>query len=767
MMTRTRRTLSAVMFTDVVGYSALVHADEGRALRLLETHRRQLRRTARRYGGRVVDSAGDGNLLVFGSALRAVECAVALQRSRPAAGDAALRLRIGVHQGDVEHARGRVFGDGVNVGARLEPLAPPGGIAVSDAVFAQVHGGLRGAFRALGPQALKNIAQPVGVHVLDEAAVQAAAAHIGAGAPDRRWLWAGVAALVLGGFATLGWRMLAQPAPAAGLAVLPLENLSGAEGSAFVEGLHDSLLTEISRTPRLRVISRTSVRRYAHERASIPEIGRTLGVSHILEGSVQRAGARVRVNVQLILAERDEHAWASTFDRDVADLFELQTEIAREVARKVSGNLLLTTLPRRERPTHSVEAYDLYLRAIAHEADPALGVQAPDEPLRLLEHAVALDPEFALAQAARARFAAWGAQWAGHADPVRVAAYVAQIKDAGERAHALNPDAAESQLALGLARYWSGEEDAAAGLLQSAVARHPNFPFALYLLSGMLERRGELEQSIDAAQRLLDIDPGNEKAYEQLTLLLQRTRRYEDAQGVCARWRRMTRVPHHVELTAARLGFYRDGDLAPWRDAIASALQSGTAELRLLVDFDRWYIAMYEGRYSAAAELGRAQADRFVRDRGTDFLWALAVGEALAAAGQRQDARPYLEAVAALFETLARQTPSEPSHFRLLSEAQAWLGRADEARANAQRAVALSAPKATREPSGTHYEYLNNEAQVAALTGRTDDALSRLEWLLARPSNVHAPAVQRDPAWAALRNEQRFRALVARPVLQP
>lgn len=762
-MPRTRRSLRAVMFTDVVGYSALVHADERRALRLLETHRRDLARTARRYGGRVVDGVGDGNLLVFASALRAVECGIALQRRRPADAHGPLRLRIGIHQGDVELARGRVLGDGVNVGARLEPLAPPGGLAVSEAVLSQVRGQLAGAFRSLGPQSLKNIAEPVTVHVLREADVAIAAAHIGRGTADRRWLWAAAGALALGVGATLGWRALEPSPTAAGLAVLPLENLSGADGAAFVDGLHDSLLTEISRTARLRVISRTSVRRYAHERASIPEIGRALGVSHVVEGSVQRAGARVRVNVQLIRADTDEHVWASTFDRDVADLFELQTEIARDVARKVSGNVLLATLPRRERPTQSVEAYDLYLRAIAHEADPSLGLQAPDEPLRLLEHAVALDPDFALAHAARARFAAWGARWASSFDPARTGPYVAQLKAAGERAYALNSETAESRLALGLARYWADrDEGAAVGLLESAVERQPNLPFALYLLGGAYLRRGELDRSIGAAQRLLDIDPDNEKAYEQLSQLLQRARRYEQASEVYARWRRMTRSPHHVERLAGRLGFYRDGDLAAWRTAVERAAENGTPDFREVVGLDRWYINMYEGRYAAAADLGRAQADRFLRDPSADFLWALATGEALVAAGRRQDAGVYLDAVAGYFDGLARQVPDEPGYFQVLAEAQAWLGRLDEARASARRAVALSAPKAPLGPSPAHYEHLANEANVAALTGRRDDALSRLEWLLAQPSDIHAQAVLHDPAWAALRDDPRFRALLER-----
>jgi adenylate cyclase len=772
-MARTRRKLTAVMFTDVVGYSAMVHADEARAHQLLAMHRALLRRCVARYGGAQIEEAGDGTLIIFDSGLAAVECAIAVQdalRQRNAESSGTqVRLRIGLHQGDVERGQGTVFGDGVNVCARLEPLSPHGGIAASAAVVGQVHGPLRRHFRDAGAQSLKNIAEPVGMFVLDESALAAAAQDLEprrAPLLSRRagWSLAGAAALALVVGAALFLRAhLGAPLLDASLAILPLENLSTEPGSAeFVAGLHDSLLTEVSKTPALRVISRTSVMRYAHDRPDAGEIGRQLKVGHVLEGSVQTSGARIRVNVQLIRTATDEHVWAQVYDRDRSDLFALQTDISREIARKIAGNLALGALPVSQRPTQSVEAYDLYLRAIAHEdGDVTLGFAAPDEPLRLLEQAVAFDDDFALAHAALARFNLWGARWASYVDPAKVDGYVARAMSAARRAIALAPKSPESLLAMGMARYWSDRNgDVARGYFEQALQQRPGFPLALYLLSGIYDRSGNLDKSIELARTLLDIDPVNDKAHEQLTTQLVRQRRYAEADAAYANWLEITQTRGYVEYLRAQLRFYRTGDIGAWKLIAERPPDPASGLTQDVLDVDRWILATYEGRYADAASVNRAAADSFVAGASSDYRWAHQAGQALELQGQHEQAAHYLRPVVANLRQAVAQNPQDFYSQSLLGFAQALLGEHDAALVNVRHAMEASAPASGRGAPAGHYQCTLIFALVAAHLGLNDEAIARLDWLLSQPSSVHLYMVARDPQWAPLADDPRFRALL-------
>lgn len=771
-MTRSQRKLTAVMFTDVVGYSAMVNRDERQARALLDMHRKLLGREVAQWRGRHIDNIGDGTLTIFDSALDAAECAVSIQhalrqRNATAAPEAQLRIRIGLHQGDVERGREGLFGDGVNVCARLEPLSPAGGIAMSSMVRAQVHGPLREYFRSAGEQALKNIAEPVEVFKLVEADVAAAASQLGP-PPRRPWRLrvglplAGAAALLLGlsGAAWIGLR--APPAAeAASLAVLPLENLATEPGTAeLVAGLHDSLITEIARTPHLKVISRSSVMRFAQQRASIPEVAKLLGVANVLEGSVQRVGSRLRVNVQLIDAKTDEHIWAEVYDRNFEDLFDVQTEISREIARKIQGNLALPSMAESERPTKSSDAYVLYLRAIAREDnDPILGSAPPEEPLRLLEQAVALDPEFALAHAAIARYAAWGARWAQFSDQTRVEGYVTRAQQAAQRAIKLKPQLPEALLAVALANYWKDRDPVAAERdFTRALAARPGDANALYILSGIYGALGDFEHAVDTVHVLLDVDPANEKAYEQLTDLLQRLRRYDEAERAYARWLQFSETPAYVKYLSAQLQFYLSGNLAPLKQ-IASGPNDEAAGLTMMEE-DRWQVAMYEGRYADAAAAVQPGAAEFLAGHGNDYFWALYLGEALQLDGKGAAAGPYLEAVARYFRPQLAARANDHALLANLALTESLLGDHAAAAAGFAHALRQVAPKAGYRPSGTYYDYLTLRAQAAARAGDRNAALADLDVLLREPSNLHAQKALRDPMWGALGGDAEFQKRV-------
>ena len=410
MSDRVERKLAAILSADVVGYSRLISADEDATVRRLTAYREQIGVLVRDHRGRVADFSGDNFLAEFPSAEEAVLCAVEIQRVLKARNeglppDQKMEFRIGAHLGDIRVEDGRLYGDGVNIAARLAGIAEPGGICVSSQIYELVRHRLGMGLQDLGDRSVKNIPDPVRVYqiVLDAAPAESAADR--AVEPGRRRYMrpaAGLAAALILGL--LAWRLLAPGfeslpevanGPIRSLAVLPLENLSGAMDQAyFVEGLTATL----SRIRGLRVISRTSAMHYANAGIPLPEIARKLGVDALIEGSVLRVGDRVRITAQLIRAVSDEHIWAESYTRPLTDVLALQSEVASAIARAV--NLQLTPAQERElasAPSVDVDAHEAYLRGRYFLQKGS--AEGNRQALEYFELAIQEDPEFAMAYA--------------------------------------------------------------------------------------------------------------------------------------------------------------------------------------------------------------------------------------------------------------------------------------------------------------------------------------------------------------------------------
>jgi adenylate cyclase len=363
------RRLAAILAADVVGYSQAMGRDEAGTLAALSRLRRELiEPLVVEHHGRIFKLMGDGILAEFASVVDAVACAVAWQAGM--AGDG-LQFRIGVNLGDVMHQDGDIYGNGVNVAARLEGLAQPGGICVSGTVQGELRGKLELVLEDLGEQRVKNIEDPVRVWRI--------ANRKGETAPS-------------------------PPAPSkpgslekASVAVLPFTNLSGdPEQEYFSDGITEDIITELSRFPEMLVIARNSSFTFKGKAVNVKEVSQTLGVAYVVEGCVRKAGGRVRITAQLISADSGEHVWAERYDRDLKDVFELQDEVAGTVATTVAGRVGFVARERvRRRPTENLSAYDHVLRA--QEFFPSYHTNAQAEPF--LREAVRLDPRFALAQA--------------------------------------------------------------------------------------------------------------------------------------------------------------------------------------------------------------------------------------------------------------------------------------------------------------------------------------------------------------------------------
>jgi adenylate cyclase len=549
------RRLAAIFSVDAVGYSRLMADDDVATVRTVTVYREEIRRLVEQRHGRVVDAPGDNLLAEFPSATEAVQCAVDVQwliRARNADVPEARRMefRIGVHLGEVLVEGERIYGDGVNVAARLEGLAEPGGIRVSGEVHGQVRNKLDLGYEDLGEQSVKNIPQPVRVYRVrtDGEAGPARTKR----PPSRLW-WA--TSLVLASTLIIGMAVavLVQLAdrfrPVAddtvlelprgpAIAVLPFANMSGDPGQEyFADGLTEDILTGLSRFSHLRVIGRNTTFRYKGRVVDIRELGRELDARYVLEGSVRRAADEIRVTAQLVDATSDTHLWAETYDRDLTpdNLFAIQDDIHEKVVATIADAFGIIARNRldesRARPTESLDAYECVLRAYAYTAlhTATAHLEARD----CLERAVDVDPDYvdALAQLAylyREEFhhgfnpqpasldrALRLARRAVDLDPTNQAAQLALAQTywsrrelgaffaAADRAVALNPNEAKAIASVALSTTYAGRWDRGSALMRKAIALNPYHPGWYYIaLFHDHYRKRQYEAALHEAQKV-------------------------------------------------------------------------------------------------------------------------------------------------------------------------------------------------------------------------------------------------------------------------
>jgi adenylate cyclase len=485
---RAQRRLAAILAADVVGYSRLMQQDEAGTLAALKVRRSDVLRPAvESHRGRIVKFMGDGVLIEFPSAVDAVECAVQLQDDMETAnaGEPAEKrivLRIGINLGDVMVEGSDLYGDGVNIAARLEALAEPGRVLLSETVFDHVRGKVPVGFEDLGLQNLKNMAEPVRAFKVSGKAGRAAPA---ARKPD-------------------------EPTKTS-IAVLPFDNMSGdAEQDYFADGMVEDIITALSRFEQLFVIARNSCFTYKGRAVDVRQVSRELGVRFVLEGSVRKAGTRLRITGQLIDASNGSHLWADKFDGGLEDVFDLQDKITEKVVGAIEPTLRKVEIERvRRRPVENLDAYDLYLRALPH-----VYAFRPDENLmglKLLTKAIGLDPNYAAALG----HAAWCHEqrivrgWSAVGDDdARTAIAFAR------RALAAGSDDALALVTGGFVLVMVAR-DADAGLdaVRRAVALNPGSGFVSGLASAALVFGGGPEDAMVHVERAMALSPLDPSLY--------------------------------------------------------------------------------------------------------------------------------------------------------------------------------------------------------------------------------------------------------------
>ncbi len=485
-MTGARR-LAAIMFTDIVGYSAMAQEDEEAALNALGMHNRTLRPMFARFHGREVKSIGDAFLVEFDSALDAVRCAIEVQHhlqtaELPAVRGRPVQIRIGIHVGDVVEENGDVLGDAVNIASRIEPLATPGGICLSQQVYDQVQNKIPTTFVKLPRVSMKNIQVPTEVYRIRVDRGPEAPGTVPPSHPEEKHL-----------------------------AVLPLANVGhDPSDEYFAEGLTDELISVLSQVRGLSVIARSSVMPYKSAPKPIATVGAELGVDVVLEGSVRKAGNRVRVNLQIVDAGTQRQIWAGAVDRELDDVFAVQSYVASRAARAL--RMTLSKTRRSTRPPPPVpnprwrvvtagDAYDSYLRGLV--ATNELSHRGPEEALRWFERATRLDPQLAEA------YAAWANLYtlaAGDFFPMREA--MPRAKELAARALAIDPDSSDAHAALGNIALQFDNDWALAELeFVRATQLNPSNVTAHRFYGTLLMAMDRVEEAKESFRHVIRLDP--------------------------------------------------------------------------------------------------------------------------------------------------------------------------------------------------------------------------------------------------------------------
>jgi adenylate cyclase len=481
---RVKRRLAAILAADVAGYSRLMGVDEEGTLARLNTHRHEfLEPTIADHRGRIVKRTGDGILIEFVSAVDAARCAIQTQRgmaqrNTEVPADQRIEIRIGIHVGDIIIEDGDIFGDGVNIAARLESIAQPGGICISDDAYRQVRGKLDVNFQDSGEQELKNIAQPVRVYQLrpDAPASAGKASASGLALPDKP-----------------------------SIAVLAFQNMSGdTDQEFFADGIAEDIITALSKAHWLFVIARNSSFTYKGKSVDVRQLGRELGVRYVLEGSVRKSGNRVRITAQLIDATGGHHVWADRYDRALDDIFAVQDEITHSIIGAIAPGIVAAEIQRAHgKDSAELGQWERVMRAHWHVR--RLTREDCLEAIRLIDEVLQRDPKNAIALSDLAFNWHMGGLFGWTKEPLPET--MERMGDAARRAVTADDQDATAHTSLALHELFSNQHDDAIRRLHRAIALDPNSSFARGNLGVAYNFGGEPDRSLAALEEAIRLSP--------------------------------------------------------------------------------------------------------------------------------------------------------------------------------------------------------------------------------------------------------------------
>ena len=623
-----KRKLTAILSADVAGYSRLMGEDEEATVRTLTSYREMMSRLIQKHQGRVVDAPGDNLLAEFASVLDAVRCAVEIQEEFKARNDdlprnRRMEFRIGINLGDVIQEGERIYGDGVNIAARVEGLAEPGGICISGTVYEHIKHKLALWNDYLGEHAVKNIAEPVRVYKVQmEPGVEVPGVDLEEIAGLRRWRWATlavVAVLFVGAAAVAIWNFYLRPSPPPvevvseqtpaiklpekpSIAVLPFVNMSGdPEQEYFSDGITEEIISTLSKVPHLFIIARNSVFTYKGKSVKVQQVGRELGVRYILEGSVRKAGDRVRITAQLVDAVAGGHLWSERYDRDLKDIFALQDEITMKILTAV--RVKLTQGEQARLYDKGVENLDSFMKVL--QGIPyfyRFNKEGNIKARQMFEEAIALAPESAGAYT----MLGWThlmEVWSGLSEsPGKSMGRAAELAQKAlalddtldlphsllgniyllkrqyekaiaeeERAVALNPNGADAHAHLGMTLKYVGRPAEAIALLKKAIRLNPIPPnWYLFTLGDSYRMTGQYEEAVAAYKRVLHPIPDDVFTHTGLAATYILLGQEEEARAAAAEVLRLD-PKFSLENFAKTLPYKNQGDASLLVDALRKA----------------------------------------------------------------------------------------------------------------------------------------------------------------------------------------------------
>lgn len=491
---QSNRRLAAILASDVVGYSRLMQADEDGTLSALNSHRENdFNPVVASHNGRIVKLMGDGTLVEFASVVDAVHCAMAIQQAAVAAPDVNTRivLRIGINLGDIITQNDDIFGDGVNIAARLEQLATPGGICISSVVNESVGGRIEAEFTDGGSVSVKNIDRPLRVFHWQPDQQSSPDRQPG---PDR---------------------IASGRSDGPSIAVLPFDNMSGdPEQDYFSDGISEDIITDLSKVSGLTVIARNSSFVYRGKSVDLRQVGKDLGVKSVLEGSVRRAGQRVRITAQLIDATTGGHIWADRYDRDLTDIFAVQDEVTLEI---VSALKIKLTPDERahitEIGTTNLEAHEFYMRMRGFLFFPGMDARLWRQAVDYGDRAIELDPGYARAYAilAMMHLLDYHNHWSGEASD----AVMKKAEDLANHAVELGPDEVLPNQAVAVVARWMGNPDLAYRMINKAMSKTSDYALGLFTRGEISLAIGRLAEAVSDLERAIRLDPAFRHQYLQ------------------------------------------------------------------------------------------------------------------------------------------------------------------------------------------------------------------------------------------------------------
>jgi len=772
--------IAHVLFTDIVGYSKLP-INQQRALveRLNEIVRGTDEYQAADTAGRLITiPTGDGITLVFYHTPEApVECA--LEISRALKKHPELQLRMGVHSGPVSgviDATGKpnVAGTGINIAQRVMDCGDAGHILLSKHVAEDLeeYPHWQPHLHELGECEVKHGARVSVVNVytrdLGNPAVpeKLKAARVAAAVRRKRaayqWLSLGVvtllAAIAVIGFLLFHYRRPVElPVPEKSIAVLPFENLSEEKANAyFADGIQDEILTRLSKIADLKVISRTSTQHYKSAPQNLPEIAKQLGVAHILEGSVQKIGDAVRVNVQLIKAANDFHLWADTFDRKLTDVFSVETEVAKAIADQLQAKISPTEKAAIENaPTTDLDAYDRYLRAqklFADTSDPIHARENLPQAAHLLEEAVTLDPRFLQAWCLLSRVHG-AAYFRGHD---RTPARLDLAKATVEAALRLQPDAGEAHLAFAI-YYYNGFRDYGRARSELVIARRalPNSA-DVFRYTGMIDRReGHWDEATRNLERALELDPRNFFTLQQLAYAYGWQHRYADEARTYDRALAIMPGDPATRILRAMVALDWRADIKPFQATLATLVAENPG---LPLDLEALRSALCERPPSAAIWALANYPPEGVVHNGVNNPHAYWEGVVARCQGDSVKAQAAFTAARKEVEITVERQSDFAAAFSLLGMIDAGLDRKQEAIQEGLRGCEFL-PISKDAIDGT--DMAINLAQIYAWTGERDRAIKQIAAVERVPNTLSYGLLKLHPYWDPLRGDPRFEQIVA------